>query len=74
MGLESLLIFVSLRETQLRNFSWCPSGSLLLTGAEAEAWLSLLGPVTVAANHFSELDCLCIREMFEWVELPLPVN
>ena len=34
------------------NFSWCPSGSLLLTQAEAEAeaWLSLLGPVTTVAN------------------------
>ena len=33
------------------NFSWCPSRSLLLTQAEAEAWLSLLGRVTAADSH-----------------------
>jgi hypothetical protein len=44
MGLVSSLIFASLTERGIsENFSWCPSWSLLLTHAEAEAWLSLLG-------------------------------
>ena len=32
------------------NFSWCSCWSFLLTQAEAEAWLSLLGCVTAVAN------------------------
>jgi hypothetical protein len=44
-----LLIFASLRGTA-EKFSWCPSRSLLLTWAEAEAWLFLLGCVTSVAN------------------------
>jgi hypothetical protein len=49
VGLLSSQIFTSLREAEY--FSWCSSWSLLLTQAEAEAWLSLLGPVTAAANQ-----------------------
>ena len=45
----ALHIFVSLRGTA-ENFSWCSCWSLLLTQAEAEAWLSLLGPITSVAN------------------------
>ena len=48
VGLTSSLIFTSLREAQLRT-SWCSCWSLLLTGTEAEAWLSLLGHVTTVA-------------------------
>ena len=33
-----------------QNFSWCSYWSLLPTGAEAEAWLSLLSHVTAVAN------------------------
>ena len=33
------------------NSSWCPSESLLLTCAEAEAWLSLRGSATVADSY-----------------------
>ena len=31
-----------------KNFSWHPSGYLLVTGAKAEAWLSLVGSATAA--------------------------
>jgi hypothetical protein len=33
----------------VKNFSWSPSGCLLLTRAEAGAWLSLLGSTATAA-------------------------
>ena len=46
------------------NFSWGSCWFLLLTGAEAEAWLSLLGHVTTVAKDSTELDCWYIREMF----------
>jgi hypothetical protein len=48
MGLSFPLIFTSLREAQPRT--WCSCRSLLLAQAEAEAWLSLLGPITPVAN------------------------
>jgi hypothetical protein len=38
--------------------------ALLLTQAEAEAWLSLLGCVTTVANPNSKLDCWCISKVF----------
>ena len=44
VSLQFLLIFASLRGKP-ENF-WCPSGSLLLTHAKAEAWLSLLSRAT----------------------------
>lgn len=49
-------------ERDSENF-WGSSWSLLLTGAEAEAWLSLLGCVIAIAN-WTELDCWCIRDVF----------
>jgi hypothetical protein len=48
VGLVSLLIFVFLREVQLRTFPGGPPWSLLLTCAKAEAWLTLLGRATTA--------------------------
>jgi hypothetical protein len=48
VGLESLLIFTSLREAQLRTSPGIHSFWPLLTCAKAEAWLSLLGSVTTA--------------------------
>ena len=57
MGLKSLLIFSSLRDAQLRTFD-VPSGSLLLTRAEAEAWLSL--PVPSLLIH------VCYPDTQDW--------
>ena len=37
---------------------------LFLLVPPAEAWLSLLGPVTTVANLTTELDCWCICEVF----------
>ena len=48
MVLESLLIFASLREAQPRT-SGLLLWFLLLTQAEAEAWLSLLGSAAASA-------------------------
>ena len=64
VGLASLLIFTVLREAQARTFpgTWCLSGSLLLTCAEAEAWLFLLGYATTAAD-LTLLDCCYFREV-----------
>jgi hypothetical protein len=67
MGLKSLLIFSSLRDAQLRTFD-VPSGSLLLTRAEAEAWLSLPVPsllIHVCYPDSTRLVCRCICEVFE---------
>jgi hypothetical protein len=44
----SLMMFTSLRNAQLRTSHGVPPGSLLLTRAKAEAWLSLLGSATTA--------------------------
>jgi len=47
------LIFADLRFAERgtsENFSWHHFGSLLLTPAEAEAWLSLLGRATTAGS------------------------
>lgn len=50
VGLESLLIFASLREVQSRTSPGIPPGpSLLVHSGLAEAWLSLLGCATTAA-------------------------
>ena len=46
VGLKSSLIFSSLRD--MGQNSWHSSWSLLLTCAEAEAWLSLPGRATTA--------------------------
>ena len=50
------------------NFSWCPSRPFLLTQAEAEAWLSLLGVslllVPICHPSSPELDSWCIHEVF----------
>jgi hypothetical protein len=71
VGLTFLLIFTLVRETQPKNFSWCPcwSESLLLTPPNlTEAWLSLLGHVTmlicVYYSDSTELNCWYICEVF----------
>ena len=64
---ESPLILASLKGTA-KSFSWGSSWPLLLTCAEAEAWLSLLGnPATAdsrCCSNSSELDCWCIHAVF----------
>ena len=54
LAVQSLWVFADLcfpkRDTD-ENFSWCSSWSFLLTRAEAEAWLFLLGNVTIVANQ-----------------------
>ena len=57
VGLESSLVFTLLREAELiTSRSWRSSASLMLTHAEAAAWLSLLGSVTAADSCL--LSCL----------------
>ena len=49
------------------NFSWCSCWSLLLTGAKAEAWLSLLGLITAVVakptlpNRTTGVSMKCLR-------------
>ena len=72
MGLADLCFA---ERSSVENF-WCPSGSLLLTCADVEAWLSLLHSNTTADS------CLLSRlyhtrllvyswSVCEWFELPL---
>ena len=57
------------------NFSWCPSGSLLLTRAKAEVWLSLLGGVTAVANQtLLNWTAGISVSVCKWIELLLPAN
>jgi len=50
MGFQSLLIIIFPEIDTIENFSWCYCLSALLTQAEAEGWLSLLGLVTTVAE------------------------
>jgi hypothetical protein len=61
------------------NFSWCSCWSLLLTWAEAEGCLFLLGSATTADSCLlSQLYgtglLVCPWGICEWVKLPLPAN
>jgi hypothetical protein len=66
VGLASSLIFASLRKAHREKFSWPSCWFLLLTCDDtAEAWLSLLGYGTIAANlTLSELDRWYFCEVF----------
>jgi hypothetical protein len=60
-----------------KNFSWCSCCSFLLTQAEVEAWLSLLGHATAVANRLYQTGQLVyLWSVCEWIELlpRLPAN
>ena len=50
VGPASSLIFTFLKEAQLRTSPGVPVSPSCCIGAEAEAWLSLLGHATTVAN------------------------
>ena len=55
------------------------SPGVLITGAEAQAWLSLLGHVTAAdssllSQFYRTALLVCPWSVSKWIELPLPAN
>jgi hypothetical protein len=57
-----------------KNF-WCSCWFLLLTQAEAEAWLSLLGHVPAVANQTAMTWTAGVTEgCLQWIKLSLPAD
>jgi hypothetical protein len=56
------------------NFSWCSCWSLLLTGAETEAWLSaVVSPLLPSGLYWTGL-LVYLWGVCKWIKLLLPAN